>query len=177
MIASRIVRAPARKGTPSMVQPSPIRVAVDAHSVGRRATGNETYMLGLVEALAGRRDIETVALLDARTVWPFEEPPEIRTCGTVPRARIPLELAVASRRTRADPPVQYVAPRSPACPWSRPSTTSRSRMCQALGRPTELPLAGSRSGRRPAAAVIAAISEFTRGGMIERYGVSPERIS
>ena len=48
-----------------MVQPGRIRVALDAHVVGRRATGNETYVVSLAEALAtGRPDVEPIVFVD-----------------------------------------------------------------------------------------------------------------
>jgi hypothetical protein len=44
--------------------PVPPRVAVDAHTIGRRATGNETYVVGLLRGLHARSDVEAVALVD-----------------------------------------------------------------------------------------------------------------
>ena len=48
----------------------PIRVALDAHVVGRRKTGNETYIVGLGGALAARPDVETLAYVDRGASWP-----------------------------------------------------------------------------------------------------------
>src|SRR4051812_26664211 len=95
-----------------MVKQRPIRVAVDAHSVGRRATGNETYVVGLVDALVEREDVEPIALVDDDLAWPGAAAPTMRRLRARNRlARIPIELAVASRRARADVlHVQYVAP-------------------------------------------------------------------
>ena len=162
-----------------MVQPSRIRVALDAHIVGRRGTGNETYILSLAEALAGRSDIDTVALLDAGTVWPFEEPPEIRYLRLrSPVLRIPLELPIAARRMRADLlHVQYVAPPVAGLPVvAAIHDLSFEDVPGLFRRPTELRLRLSVRATARRAAVIAAISSFTRDRIVELYGVSPERI-
>ncbi len=161
-----------------MVQ-APLRVGLDAHVVGRRQTGNETYILSLAEALAGRSDIDTVALLDAGTVWPFEEPPEIRYLRLrSPVLRIPLELPIAARRMRADLlHVQYVAPPVAGLPVVAAIHDLSFEDVPGLSRcPTELRLRLSVRATARRAAVIAAISSFTRDRIVELYGVSPERI-
>src|SRR3954465_5004098 len=77
----------------------PIRVALDAHTVGRRQTGNERYVVELANALAGRDDVEGVALVDQGTTWPLgaaspDQPgPRLEPLRfRMPQLRIPLEL-------------------------------------------------------------------------------------
>ena len=99
-----------------MVMARPIRVMFDAHVVGRRLTGNETYAVGLARALARRSDIDLTVLMDPGASWPTdpggEAPPASRTLAfRRPQARIPLELPVRARRASADVlHVQYVVP-------------------------------------------------------------------
>jgi len=45
------------------------RVAIDAHTVGRRATGNETYVLGLLKGLVANAEIDPLALVDEDTAF------------------------------------------------------------------------------------------------------------
>ena len=41
-----------------------LRPAIDAHVVGRRMTGNETYVVNLAEALARREDVDPIVYVD-----------------------------------------------------------------------------------------------------------------
>ncbi len=41
-----------------MLQSGQLRDAIDAHAVGRRQTGNETYAVELTSALARRDDVD-----------------------------------------------------------------------------------------------------------------------
>src|SRR5438874_12329412 len=91
----------------------PLRVAIDAHTVGRQQTGNERYGVGLSGALARRDDVEPIAYVDAGVDWPPEEvTPRVHHLRfRQPQLRIPLELPVRARRDRADLlHVSYVAP-------------------------------------------------------------------
>jgi glycosyltransferase involved in cell wall biosynthesis len=47
-----------------------MRVAIDAHFIGRQATGGETYTRGLLRALAANSDVEPIALFDPDTRVP-----------------------------------------------------------------------------------------------------------
>ena len=49
-----------------MVNATPLRVGLDAHVVGRRQTGNETYVIELTSALARRADVRPIAYVDRR---------------------------------------------------------------------------------------------------------------
>ena len=161
-----------------MVQPGRIRVALDAHVVGRRGTGNETYVVGSPRpgrtfrrrtARAPRRG-DVVARAGA-AADPTAPPPFGASCGSRSSCR-------SGRRVRADSCTSSTSRRrSPACRWSPRSTTCPSRTCRSLfRRPTELRLKLSVRATARKAAAIVAISAFTRGRLIERYGVPPERV-
>ena len=61
-----------------MVEGGPrLRVAFDAHTVGRGQGGNERYAVGLAGALAARPDVELLAYVDAGTAWPRADPPRL----------------------------------------------------------------------------------------------------
>lgn len=162
-----------------MVKSARPRVAIDAHTVGRQQTGNETYVLNLGSALAARPDVQTLAYVDAGTRWPTD----LRSPHLVPlrlRARQLRILVELPYRTRADKidllHVQYVAPivRVPIVTaihdvsfedlpglFSR-TTTMRLRLSIRL------------SARR--SSVVVVLSEFTRGRLLYHYGLQPERV-
>ena len=162
-----------------MVQPGPIRVALDAHVVGRRGTGNETYIVNLVNALATRSDVEPLVFVDGNAVWPGTiEPPLHRLRTRTPFARIPIELPIAVRRAGAAAlHVQYVAPPFAGLPVVTTIHDVSFEDVPGLFRlPTELRLKTfvRRSARRSASVVT--ISEFTKARLIHHYGLDPDRI-
>jgi glycosyltransferase involved in cell wall biosynthesis len=162
-----------------MVKPRPIRVAVDAHSVGRRATGNETYVVGLVDALAEQEEVEPIALLDEDVAWPGSAVPAIRRLRARNRlARIPIELAVASRRARADVlHVQYVAPPIAGVPVvTAIHDLSFEDVPGIFGRATELRLRLTVRASARRSAAVTTISEFSRERLLDRYGLSPDSV-
>lgn len=97
--------------------PGAIRVAVDAHTVGRRATGNETYVRGLLDGLSTLEGVETVALVDRPADAAGREgPPGLRAELRFrnPIARLLADLpSVGSRLGVQLLHVQYVRP--PRC--------------------------------------------------------------
>src|SRR3954468_23612807 len=104
MIAIRI-RPPTLTDNARMLQTGkPIRVALDAHVIGRRKTGNETYVVNLGSALAARSDIDIVAYVDAGVSWPAEGPsPTVRELRLrAPQLQIPVELPFRARADHAD---------------------------------------------------------------------------
>jgi glycosyltransferase involved in cell wall biosynthesis len=162
-----------------MVQAGPIRVAIDAHVVGRRGTGNETYIVNLVDALATRIDVEPIALIDGDAAWPGTAEPQIhRLRMRTPFARIPLELPIAVRRTGvAALHVQYVAPPFAGVPVvTTIHDVSFEDIPGLFHRATELRLKTMvRLAARRSAAVVT-ISEFTKGRLVHHYGLDPERV-
>jgi glycosyltransferase involved in cell wall biosynthesis len=90
-----------------------MRVAVDAHAIGRHLTGNEVYVRSLLNALASRqRDCQFIAYTSAAEAE-LSLPASIltRPVAANPFLRLGFDLA---RRVRADRPdllhVQYTAP-------------------------------------------------------------------
>jgi len=94
-----------------MSQPKP-RVAIDAHTIGRRATGNETYVRGLLSGLVERDDVDIVPLVDEGVKVPEllgGRERRLKTKGAA--ARLLGELPFAGSKWGADLlHVQYVRP-------------------------------------------------------------------
>ncbi|MGA2113544.1 MAG: glycosyltransferase family 1 protein [Bryobacteraceae bacterium] len=90
-----------------------MRVAVDAHAIGRHLTGNEVYVRSLLNALAsGERDCELIAYISsADAASALAAPISTRRVAKDPFLRLGFDLA---KRVRADRPdllhVQYTAP-------------------------------------------------------------------
>jgi glycosyltransferase involved in cell wall biosynthesis len=156
-----------------------IRPALDAHVVGRRKTGNETYVVNLATALARRPDVRPIAYVDAGVSWPQPDGPETRELNWRSSfLRIPIELPTRAQRDHCDLlHVQYVAP-----PISRlPIVTaihdvSFEDVPGLFPRRTELrlKLAVHLSARRSQAVIT--ISQFTRGRIAHHYHMDPDRI-
>ena len=91
---------------------SRVRVAIDAHTVGRRATGNETYILGLLRGLLAAAGADPVGLVDpgaAVPIWLEERAVRLPRSAALPR--LLLDLSHAGRQWRVDLlHVQYVRP-------------------------------------------------------------------
>lgn len=164
----------------SMVPTSPpIRVALDAHVVGRRKTGNETYMINLVEALAGLDGVAPIVYLDAGTAWPRASHIERRDLRwRAPQLRLPFELPFRAKRDGAQLlHVQYVAP-----PFARlPVVTaihdvSFEDMTGMFSRPTQLRLKVSIRLSALRSAAVVTLSEFSRSRIAHHYGIDPDRI-
>ena len=163
-----------------MVQARHLRVAVDGHVVGRRATGNETYVVNIVDALVARSDIEPVVFVDEGVDWPGTSTPTLRRLRLrTPFLRIPLELPLAARRARADLlHVQYVAPPVTGLPVvSAIHDVSFEDVPGFFGRATAFRL--KRSVRRTArmSAMVVTISEFTKARIVHHYDIDPDRIA
>jgi glycosyltransferase involved in cell wall biosynthesis len=90
-----------------------MRIAVDAHAIGRHLTGNEVYVRSLLSALAGlNQDSEFVAYVSADSAAQYL-PANIRTrrVATNPFVRLGFDLAMRVRQDRPDLlHVQYTAP-------------------------------------------------------------------
>lgn len=160
----------------------PIRVALDAHSVGRRQTGNERYVVELGNALAARDDVEVIALVDRGTEWPAGDAAGELLTRTLrlrsAQLRIPYELPLAARRHRADLlQINYVAP-----PFSPVPLVTVVHDLSFEDLPDTFPLRTRlrlklmvRLAVRRSAAVIC-VSGFTRDRVLAVYGARPERI-
>ena len=163
----------------------PLHIAIDAHSVGARLAGNESYAINLIESLAQIDSVNRYTLYVTKREavdrfngrWPNFS---VRlTLPHTPLVRIPLTLSSELRRNPVDVlHVQFTAPPFAPCPVvvsihdlsfeHLPLTFKRrSRM--------QLRLTVRQSARK--AARILTLSESVRQDIIETYGIAPERVT
>jgi glycosyltransferase involved in cell wall biosynthesis len=157
-----------------------IRFAVDAHAVGRKATGNEVYIRSLLRALAAvdkRSEFVAYVSEPGAEQW-VPARFEVRRVAANPCRRLGWDLA---RLLRADGPdlihVQYTAPLLTKVPTvvtvhdvsflEYPEYFTRARRLQ-------LQLTVSRSVR--GAARILTVSEFSRDAIMRAYGLDAARV-
>ena len=161
-----------------------MRIAIDAHAVGTKLGGNESYAINLIEALAQIDSVNDYTIFvttdEARDRF-HQRWPNFKVRSTLPHTpliRIPLTLSAELRKHPVDVlHVQFTAP--PFCPCPvvvsihdlsfehLPRTFNRRSR-------TQLRLTVRHSARR--AARILSLSEHTRRDIIETYGVEGERI-
>lgn len=170
-----------RPSNPDLAAPQrSMRVALDAHTIGRRASGNETYVRGLMGGLRTHGGVELTVLLDRDTpIPPGMEDLEVATFRFGhPIPRLAADLTRAGRRWRADLlHVQYVRPPASDVPvvttvhdisfehfprLFRPATLARLR--------TLVPWSARRS------AAVITVSEFSRRDLLERYHLDPASV-
>lgn len=158
-----------------------MRVAVDAHAIGQRLTGNEVY----VRALIGRyprldSDAEFITYIASREAVSWV-PPSIKTrwVSKNPFVRLGGEL---SAKLRADRPdlvhVQYTAPLF--CPVPVVVTihdVSYMEHPEFLPAPRAIQLQISTRHTLKRAAKIITISEFSRQHIARAFGIDPEAIA
>ena len=162
-----------------------MRIAIDAHSVGARLGGNETYAINLIEALAqlDQSNQYTLYVTKPQAVDRFANRwPNFTVRLTLPHTplvRIPLTLSRELRRQPVDVlHVQYTAPPLAPCPVVTtihdlafehlPETFKRRSWMQ-------LRLTVRRTARR--AAQIITVSEYSRQDIIKTYRINPEIIT
>jgi glycosyltransferase involved in cell wall biosynthesis len=162
-----------------------LRIAIDAHSVGNKLGGNESYATNLIEALAEIDNVNQykifVTTREARDRF-SDRWPNFQVRATLPHTpfiRIPLTLSAELRRNRVDVlHVQFTAPPFSPCPVvvsihdlsfeHLPQTFKRrSRM--------QLRMTVRRSARN--AAQIIALSEHARMDLINTYDLLPEKVN
>lgn len=161
-----------------------MRIAIDAHSVGAKLAGNESYAVNLIEALAQidsvndyKLYVTTVAARDRfHQRWPNFK--VHTTLPHTPLIRIPLTLSAELRRHPVDVlHVQFTAPPFCPCPvvvsvhdlsFEHLPHTFRRRSR------TQLRLTVRHSARR--ADRILTLSEHTRRDVIETYKIDPAKI-
>ncbi|HUP55090.1 MAG TPA: glycosyltransferase family 1 protein [Methylomirabilota bacterium] len=169
-----------------------MRIGLDAHVIGRRKTGNETYVTGLGNALAARDDIELTVFLDTGLSWPVpaRDPdglggpavtrvPSVRPLRWRGRVgRLLLDLPIAARRARSQLlHVQYVAPPLAGIPTvvavhdlsfeDRPELFSPA---------TQLRLRTTIRASTGRADAVIALSAFTRDRLLHHYDLDPGRV-
>jgi glycosyltransferase involved in cell wall biosynthesis len=166
------------------VNPARLRIAIDAHSVGAKLGGNESYALNLIEALA---QIDSV---NNYTIYITTDEARDRFSGRwsnfkvratlphTPLIRIPLTLTAELRKNPVDVlHVQFTAP--PFCPCPLVVSIhdlSFEHLPQTFNRRsrTQLRLTVRHSARR--ATQILSLSEHTRRDIVETYGISADRV-
>ena len=161
-----------------------MRIAIDAHSVGAKLGGNESYALNLIEALAQIDSVNEYTIYvttgEARDRF-HQRWPNFKVRATLPHTpliRIPLTLSAELRKHPVDVlHVQFTAP--PFCPCPVVVSIhdlSFEHLPQTFNRRsrTQLKLTVRHSARR--AARIISLSEHTRSDIAETYGISAKRI-
>jgi glycosyltransferase involved in cell wall biosynthesis len=161
-----------------------IRIAIDAHAVGAKLGGNESYAVNLIEALAQIDSTNNYTIYvttnEARdrfsTRWP-----NFKVRSTLPHTpliRIPLTLSAELRKHPVDVlHVQFTAP--PFCPCPVVVSIhdlSFEHLPQTFKRRsrTQLRLTVRHSASR--AARILSLSQHTRRDIMETYGIDGKRI-
>jgi len=162
-----------------------LRIAIDAHTVGTKLGGNESYAVNLIEALAEIDGVNHYTIYvttnEARERF-GNRWPNFKVRSTLPHTpliRIPLTLSAELRKNPVDVlHVQFTAP--PFCPCPvvvsihdlsfehLPHTFNRRSR-------TQLRLTVRHSARR--AARILSLSEHTRRDIIDTYGIAPNRVT
>jgi Glycosyltransferase len=162
-----------------------LHIAIDAHSVGTRLGGNETYATNLIEALAEVDSVNRYTLYVTRreAVERFGNRwPNVRVRLTLPHTplvRIPLTLSVELRRRPVDIlHVQYTSPPFTPCPVVNtihdlsfehlPETFKRRSWRQ-------MRLTIRRSAQ--SAAHIITDSEYSRNDILTTYSLPPDRVT
>src|SRR5204863_6681135 len=163
----------------------PLRIAIDAHSVGTGLAGNESYITNLIEALAELDTINQYTLYVTKNEaverfhnrWPHVA--VRRTLPHTPLVRVPLTLLAELRRRPVDLlHVQYTAPPFTPCPVvATVHDLSFEHLPQTFKRRSraQLRLTVRRTARTASHLIVP--SEHTRRDIIETYGVAPERVS
>ena len=158
---------------------APIKPALDAHVVGRRKTGNETYMVNLANALARRADVRPLAYVDSGTQWP--QPSAVVTrelASKAPFRRIMFELPSRARRDGCDLlHVQYVAPPLARLPIvTAIHDVSFEDVPGLFSRRTQMRLKLTVRISAARSAAILTISEYTRARILHHYHVDPDKV-
>jgi glycosyltransferase involved in cell wall biosynthesis len=161
------------------------RIAIDAHMVGERETGNEAYTVNLLRGLAGHPARDRYLLLSPKPerlsslalgsgfkptrVWPGQS-----------LLRVPLATPLVVRRHKADllHMTTYVSP-----PWAPCPTVVTIHDLSFLEYPSAVSwrvrtmLRSLVPGSIARAAKVIAVSEWTKRDLVRRYGVDPDKIT
>ncbi|HEV3168331.1 MAG TPA: glycosyltransferase family 1 protein, partial [Isosphaeraceae bacterium] len=161
------------------------RIAVDAHMVGERETGNETYTRNLLRGLADQPDSDHYLCLtpDPLRLRPLDLPANFEPVRVWPGQsliRVPVATPLAVRRKRAHllHMTTYVTP-----PWSPCPTVVTIHDLSFLEYPNAFSwrvrtmLSRLVPGSVARAARVIAVSEWTKHDLVRRYGVPPEKIA
>lgn len=162
-----------------------MRIAIDAHSVGAKLAGNESYAVNLIEALAQIDNVNNYTLyVTTREAYDrfHQRWPNFQVHTTLPHTpliRIPLTLSAELRKHPVDVlHVQFTAPPFCPCPvvvsvhdlsFEHLPETFRRRSR------TQLRLTVRHSARR--ADHILTLSEHTRADVIQTYKIDPAKVT
>ena len=156
-------------------------VLLDADTVGRGRTGDESYTVNLLRELpAAAPDLAFACSLRDPADIPADVPQSVRRIALdvrSPYRRIPLSFPALARRERAALAHShyFVAPRMPCPSVVTVHDISYARAPELFSRRDRTLLRFVRGSVRRAARVIA-VSEFTRGDAGELYGLDPGKI-
>jgi glycosyltransferase involved in cell wall biosynthesis len=157
----------------------PISVHFDAHQLGRRQTGNETYVRELLRSFRDRQDVDVTALIERgqRSVGVLAPPVHLRRVPANGLARL-AAMALLARGARPDivHAVYFLPPGT-----GRPTVLtihdiSFERFPQFFSRRALLRDRLLIRASALAATRIVTVSETSRRDLIELYGLSPSRI-
>jgi glycosyltransferase involved in cell wall biosynthesis len=162
-----------------------VRVAFDAHVIGERESGNESYATNLLRALLNDPAGNTYQVLTPhpdRLRAILALPPSATIVPVRPAAsalRIPFGIPSAVRRHRSDVlHVSYVAPPLVACPTVvTVHDLSYLAYPQSVSPRTRLMLTALVPVSVRRAARVIAVSAFTRHDLVTRYRIAEEKIS
>ena len=160
---------------------SKLKIAVDAHAIGRRQTGNEVYVRSLIHRyplLESDTRFIAYTCCDEASAWIPEEFDQ-RRVAVNPFVRLGADLGIKLREDRPDlVHVQYTAPLY--CPAPIVVTIHD---VSYIDRPDYLPKARAMQLRLTVrntvkrAAKVVTISEFSRQRIAETYDIDPDSIA
>ena len=163
----------------------PLRIAIDAHSVGTGLAGNETYASNLIEALAEIDHVNLYTLYVTRKEA-FERFnnrwPNFTARSTLPHSpliRIPLTLSAELRRNRVDVlHVQFTAPPVAPCPVVVSiHDLSFEHLPQTFKRRSRLQLRVTVRHTARLAAQVITLSDHARADIINTYKINPNKVT
>jgi glycosyltransferase involved in cell wall biosynthesis len=163
----------------------PLRIAIDAHSVGTGLAGNETYATNLIESLAqiDGFNLYTLYVTKKEAVERFKNRwPNFTVRSTLPHSpliRIPLTLSAELRRNRVDVlHVQFTAPPMAPCPVVVSiHDLSFEHLPQTFKRRSRIQLRMTvRRSARLASQVIT-LSNHARADIINTYNINPNKVT
>lgn len=158
-----------------------MKFAIDAHAIGQKLTGNETYIRNLLKGFAALdQESDFLTLISADEAVPhIPKGFQIERVSTNPYARLGWQLAAQVNRWQPDLlHVQYTAPlrcRVPVVVSVHDVSYLESPEYFSRYRSTQLKITVKRTVER--AAHIVTPSEFSRQAVARWYGLDPERIT
>jgi glycosyltransferase involved in cell wall biosynthesis len=161
-----------------------LHIAIDAHSVGAKLGGNETYAINLIEALAeiDQSNRYTLYVTKPAAIERFANRwanfSVKQTFPHTPLVRIPLTLVRELRRHPVDVlHVQYTAPPLSPCPVvATIHDLAFEHLPETFNRRSWMQLRLTVRGTARRAAQIITVSEYSKQDISETYGIAPERI-